>query len=298
MKCVRVLLSTYNGEKYLEEQLLSIMGQEGVCVSLLVRDDGSTDTTCDILEQWQSKGLLEWYKGENRGFAKSFLDLIQNSNDYDYYAFCDQDDIWLPNKLSSAVGHLEHLQKSVKLYCSNTYYYKNGENFGLIRKDTPKYNIYTSLVQNIAIGCTIVFNKALKEVMVKRMPDYLIAHDYWAYQTAMIFGEVYYDPESYILYRQHDNNQIGAKVSVCEKWRRRVHSFFSKGQYGISLQAQELLRCYSDILSINNRDIISRIAYYKDSLRLRIQLVFDSKYTMGRTINNVLLRLKIVFGKL
>lgn len=294
-----ILLSTYNGEKYLEEQLDSIIKQENIDVDILVRDDGSTDSTHEILNRWQNKGLLRWYTGRNKGFAMSFMDLVLNSGNYDYYAFCDQDDIWLPNKLEVAIKQLSTLHSPAKLYCSNSFYYKDGENFGLIKKIKPDYNIYTSLVQNIATGCTIVFNRQLKDIMLQKMPDYLIAHDFWAYQVAMIFGEVYYDENSYIYYRQHDNNQIGAKTSKYEIWKRRISSFFlSQKRYGISLQAKELLKCYSEIMSPENQKIISSVANYKDNLRTRVRLIFDSRYSMGRTINNILLRIKIISGKL
>ena len=88
-----ILLSAYNGEKYIEEQLESLVGQQEVAADILVRDDGSSDKTHEILDKWQNKGLLKWYKGENLGFAKSFMDLVQRAGDYEYYAFCDQDDI-------------------------------------------------------------------------------------------------------------------------------------------------------------------------------------------------------------
>lgn len=296
---VCILLSTYNGEKYLEEQLESLIKQENVEIDILVRDDGSSDNTHNILNKWQERGLLKWYTGNNKGYAKSFMDLALNSGDYDYYAFCDQDDIWLPNKLAIAIKCISTLQSSIKLYCSNTFYYKNGENLGLIKKVRPKYNIYTCLVQNIATGCTIVFNKKLKDIITEKMPEYLIAHDFWVYQVAMIFGEVYYDENSYIYYRQHDNNQIGAKTAKTEIWKRRINSFFfSKKEYGISLQAKELLNCYSGNINLEEQRIISAIANYKDNLWNRIKLIFDSRFVMWRTMNTVLLKLKIIFGRL
>ena len=294
---VCILLSTYNGEKYLEEQLDSLVKQESVDIDILVRDDGSTDGTTNILNKWQNKGYLKWYSGKNKGYALSFMDLVQNSGEYDFYAFCDQDDIWLPKKLISAIDKLEELKSPVKLYCSNLYYYKNGENFGLIKKQVPRYDIYTSIIQNIAAGCTIVFNRELKNIMTQCTPNYLIAHDFWAYQVAMIFGEVYHDENSYIYYRQHDNNQIGAKTSIIDKWERRIKRLFSKKTDGRAAQAQELLRCYSNELSIEKQNIISLVANY-NNIWTRAKLFFDNRYTMGSTIGNILFRIKIIFGKL
>ena len=117
---VCVLISTYNGERFLEEQIASIIAQKGVEVDILVRDDGSSDMTCSLLERWQKEGKLKWYKGENLGFARSFMNLLKTASGYDYYAFCDQDDIWLEDKLQRAVAALEKIEDKVKLYCSNT----------------------------------------------------------------------------------------------------------------------------------------------------------------------------------
>lgn len=298
MITVCVLLSTYNGEKYLEEQLNSLIKQENVDTTILVRDDGSSDNTTRILDKWQDNGLLKWYSGKNMGYAMSFMDLVKEAGTYDYYAFCDQDDIWLPGKLAAAVECLSKQQYPIKLYCSNLYYYKNGENFGLIKKHTPKFNIHTSLVQNIAAGCTMVFNYELKKLLSRDIPQYLIAHDFWVYQTAMIFGNVFYDDRSYIYYRQHSNNQIGAKTSTYEIWKRRINKFFSKKADGRALQAKELLRCFSHNINDEAIKSIAIVANYKHNIFSRIKLLLDGRYTMGKISNDVLLRFRILLGKL
>lgn len=293
---VIVLLSTYNGEKYLEEQLESLKNQKNVELKILVRDDGSIDGTIDILNKWQDQGLLTWYSGENLGFAKSFFDLLQQAPEVDYYAFCDQDDIWLPNKLYEAINALEKIDDNIKLYCSNLYYYKDGWNFGLIRKYIPNHNIYTCLIKNIATGCTIVFNKNLKKFMQYNVPQYIIAHDFWIYQVAQIFGTVYYDSNSYIYYRQHSDNQIGAKKGILEIWNRRIKSLFKTD--GRSLQAKELLNCYFSFMNHNTIDIVKHVAEYEKSPILRIKLFLNNNFTMGSFANNFWLRLRILLGKL
>ena len=104
MRNILVLMSTYNGEKYLKEQIDSILAQKNVEVTIQVRDDGSTDGTIRILEEYQKCGKLNWYSSTNMGPAKSFLDLVYNAPlKYDYYAFCDQDDYWKEDKLYKAI---------------------------------------------------------------------------------------------------------------------------------------------------------------------------------------------------
>lgn len=111
MKTVMVLLSTYNGEKYLKEQIDSVLSQKNVNVNILVRDDGSYDETKTILQKYQDEGKLKWYTGNNLKATYSFLDLLHNTPKADYYAFCDQDDVWNENKLIMAINKLENLPK-------------------------------------------------------------------------------------------------------------------------------------------------------------------------------------------
>lgn len=100
---ILVLMSTFNGEKFIREQIESILAQENVNIKLLVRDDGSTDKTLDILNEYKNKGKLNYYIGKNLGPQLSFMHLLQNAPYCEYYAFADQDDVWLKDKLSTAI---------------------------------------------------------------------------------------------------------------------------------------------------------------------------------------------------
>ena len=141
---VCILMSTYNGEKYLEEQLESLVRQEGVEIRILVRDDGSKDATADIVKRWQAKypKIIEFVQGENVGFAMSFTHLLQMAVErypaVEYFAFCDQDDVWLPNKLRIAIDKLTSHEKELALYISTTKLVDQNLNF--IGLDCNKYN--------------------------------------------------------------------------------------------------------------------------------------------------------------
>lgn len=118
MKKVQVLLSTYNGEKYLKEQIESILKQKEVDIHLLVRDDGSSDSTIKILEEISNKNKkITFYKGKNIGPARSFMELLKKSEEADYYSFADQDDIWEENKIISAINKLKNTNEP-ELYLS------------------------------------------------------------------------------------------------------------------------------------------------------------------------------------
>ena len=118
MKSVCVLLATFNGERYLPDQIESLMEQKGVSIKIFVRDDGSTDNTHKLLKKWSKKGILTWYTGENLKPANSFMSLLKEAPIADYYAFCDQDDIWDKDKLDVAVKEMNKYDESNGiLYC-------------------------------------------------------------------------------------------------------------------------------------------------------------------------------------
>ena len=298
MSRICVLLSTYNGEKYLEEQLESIVSQNDVEVDILVRDDGSTDNTRQILDKWKQMGNLEWYQGGNLGFAKSFLDLVKKAADYDYYAFCDQDDIWLSDKLKRASSALDSIKDPIKLYCSNVYYYRGGQTYGAIHKAVPYFDKYTCLLRNIAPGCTMVFSRELKELLASASPRKIIAHDFWIFQLAVLLGQVHYDYEPTMLYRQHENNQIGQKVSRRDIWKRRVKNIRSENcKHEREEEVRALLDCYSDHFTSETKTIIAKVADYRQSFANKMRLITDKRYTMGTAKADFYLMLRLLFSK-
>ena len=117
---VQVIMSTYNGEKYIEEQIQSIFNQKECNVSLLVRDDGSTDKTIEIVKELSLKYNIKLIQGENLRAAKSFLEAIKfTDEENDFFAFSDQDDVWLDDKLLNAIKCIEKYNDKILLYASN-----------------------------------------------------------------------------------------------------------------------------------------------------------------------------------
>lgn len=299
MKRVNILLSSYNGEAFIEEQLQSLMEQAGVETDILVRDDGSTDGTRAILDRWQQAGHLTWYGGENLGWAMSFIHLLTHSHDADYYAFCDQDDIWMPDKLKVAVEHLEQHSVSPALYCSNLLCYKNGKDEGPLFKKQLHYNIYTAMMKCLTTGCTMVLNKPLVNAVKNHPPRHTDAHDFWIYQVAMAIGQVDYDPTPHIYYRLHESNQVGFKTSFTEVWCRRLQLLLHPHHlYNREQSASELLRCHGSQMNEDNRKAVIQVAHYRKSLSRRLRLAMDGRYTMGSLENDFWLRLRILIGKL
>ncbi|KNZ42542.1 glycosyltransferase family 2 protein [Acetobacterium bakii] len=277
MKKVQVLLSTFNGQEYLDDQIKSLILQEGVRVEILVRDDGSSDNTIPMLIEWESKGVLSWYNGDNMKPAKSFMNLIQNSPKSDYYAFCDQDDIWDKDKLKVAVSFLEKFDdKEPGLYFSNTRLVDYNLNLIKSNKHNPKITLGSALIFYCATGCTELFNHALIEVIRKH--DYVKnnSHDNWIYKVCLaIGGNVVFDEIPHISYRQHGNNYTGGNISIYDIYKQRVKNLFTERSHVREQDAKELLKGYSELMHKENIDKVERVAFYRISLRNKINLLFD-----------------------
>lgn len=299
-----VLLSTYNGKKYLDEQLESILKQQNVDVDVLVRDDGSVDGTQQILRKWEKTGKVSWYQGENCGPAHSFMDLImQVDGQYDYYAFADQDDKWKPEKLEKAVIKLKDNQKESLYHSKTTLVNCKLEEIQSPFKEPYEINSFgASLVTTTAVGCTMVWNRKLMDKLKLHYPNYLIMHDSWIYVVCRAFdGAIVYDKESYILYRQHENNVIGSvKKQQYSGWRLlkyRISKFFYTG-YSNSLVAKELVAGYQDLLPAENYSLAKTLANAKCRIVDRIKVLLSRKIRTGHFVFDCQFCWKIIIGKI
>jgi len=234
MKKVLILMSTYNGEKYIKEQLDSIQKQDYSNLALLIRDDGSTDTTQKIIKEYQIKfSNITFLTGKNLGVWKSYFELFRQADGKaEYYALADQDDYWLPGKISAAVRVMEKEdRKDLVLYAGSKtlvddklqpIYSEIDYSF----QRTPSFG--NALVENICTGCTCVINQALLTELCKHIPNNMIMHDWWIYLTASALGKVIYDNQSYILYRQHGNNVYGTIIKRKRLFFHRINELRKK----------------------------------------------------------------------
>lgn len=224
---VAILMCTYNGELYLKEQLDSIQNQDYQDWILYVSDDGSNDQTLPILKSYQNqwgKHKLYILKGPRQGFQKNFMSLITSKKIHaEFYVLCDQDDVWLPKKITAAVTYLQNQDPSrSQLYCGRTSYVNKKLKFiqhsDLFLRPTSFHN---AIVQSIAGGNTMAYNNALKKIPSLFPGVRIISHDWWLYILCELSGGVtYYDVNSYILYRQHEGSLIGANTTVLAKVKR------------------------------------------------------------------------------
>lgn len=282
-KKIVVLLSTYNGEKYLRKQLDSLLSQEGVDVTIRARDDGSTDKTKQIIEEYaKNYSNIEYYYGKNLGYAKSFWDLLSNASDYDYYAFCDQDDIWLPKKLIKAIELIEKSNENKEnmpiLYTSNVISVNN--NLEIISNQEFScdhvINVYESFQKSVLPGCTFVFNHEAKNIL-KKYQGHMESHDWACYCIISVFGKVLYDTSSYIHYRIHQNNVIGHETRW-KVFKIQVKRFFKKSTHTRSLFAQDFLKYYENDINESLKNDLSLLAYYRKNIKKKISLFCSRKF--------------------
>ena len=221
-----VLLSTFNGERHLEELLESLAGQSHPDVVLRIRDDGSTDHTWELLNRFgRSFPNMHITRGPNLGPADSFLELIREvPASVDYFGFCDQDDVWDRDKVAVAVEHLEKYHNRPALYFSRLRITNEKlETLRLSPLPQRPPGIANALAQNIVTGCACAVNRPAIELLQATLPPagQIRMHDWWTYQVVSGTGDVIFDPEPRISYRQHAGNVIGHPGPLT-RWRRRL----------------------------------------------------------------------------
>lgn len=298
---VTVFLSTYNGGRYLTEQIDSILSQKDVILSLYIRDDGSTDNTIQILEKYKNK--INIYRGNNIGVGNSFMQLLYYANaNTMFYAFCDQDDIWLPNKLSNAIETLKTITRPT-LYCSNQILIDSKSNKIGKRYSSPPNTTYMQILnKNMVSGCTMVWNKSLHLLLnnPERRPSSNLLqkriHDVWVAMVASVVGKIIYDNNAFILYRQHENNVVGIKKEkLLKTWKKKL--FNSNLRNGRSDICREILQNYGDLITdteISNK--ITKYAYYRTNHDYKKDILKDK--TICNYTNELFmsLKMKILFN--
>lgn len=227
MNSAAILLCTFNGAAFLSAQLSSYPNQTLTDWRVYASDDGSTDRTRAILSEFQLRlgsSRMEIRNGPRKGYVANFLSLACDpSIDADYYAFSDQDDIWEPDKLSRAVSWLQNVPSQIPAaYCSRTRLIdENGQECGFSPEFLRKPDFKNALVQSIAGGNTMVFNRAAKNLLVAGGPFVRVpSHDWWLYLLITAHaGRIFYDRNPSVRYRVHPKNVIGPQNG----WSERLH---------------------------------------------------------------------------
>lgn len=211
-----ILMSTYNGENYIEDQLKSLQNQTYTNWHLYIRDDGSKDKTKKIIQRYcdTDSRITLIDDGKNLGPSRSFLTLVEMI-DADYYFFCDQDDYWIKDKLQIMINEIKKYNnlKPQVVYCNLKCVDQNlkPQKYGF-ENLIGKISGLNRFIGNDMPGCVMLFNKETRELVNKYRPDYnsITMHDWWIALVAQVFGEVHFVNRKLIYYRQHGDNTLGA----------------------------------------------------------------------------------------
>ncbi len=285
---ILILLASYRGEKYIKDQIQSLLNQTEKNVAILIRDDKSPDRTFEIEQEFQKEypdriKLLQRTEGVG-GSKENFWALCQEAvnSDADYFMFCDQDDVWNPDKVEITLNRMQEIEQAkpnkpvlvhTDLEVVDQELKVLGESFVRYRAlDAHIVEINRLLVQNNVTGCTMMVNRALLEKALKLSDISAIAmHDWWFSLVASLFGEISFVDRATIKYRQHGGNVVGAtKVNTPAfilqrlKGKNHIHEVFHLS----STQAKELMSIYGDELADSERLCIEAMANIEEKNKI------------------------------
>ena len=309
MESICVLMTSYNPTEYIIAQVESILNQENVFVDLVIRDDASTNKKW--INEIKSKYKVTVIEAtENVGVAQNIRELIRFANIYKknfkYFAYSDQDDIWKSDKLKIGIERLKQLDFSKpSLYYSNLMVVDEKLENGalLFQKGVVKNTLPQGVAQIFAFACTFVFNDVMLNAILEK-PFEFMGFDHIVYYIALINKNIFYDNNSYILYRQHGNNVSGDKKAGIIYYIYKIKSIFEKkndsaragGGYFNEI-ANYLLKYYGDCLTKNDIDDLTMVAEYNRSLRNKLKLIGSKRVQAGYYPKDLFRHLRILLGK-
>ena len=305
---VSILMCTYNGEKYIEQQLESIHSQSYTNWALYISDDGSTDRTLEIIQAFAAKlppEKVNVFKGPGKGFAENFLFLLRNRNiSSRYYAFSDQDDIWINSKLEMSTGCVNSFEKcgnNIVLYGGRTTLIDNNLNKkGLSPLFKKEMAFNNALIQSFSGGNTMLFNDALKK-LAEKLPSAIeiVSHDWFLYILCSgAGGKVYYDPTPLVLYRQHDENLVGSNNSLSSKFIRLKKLFSGEFKKWTAIN-EASLSFYKVNLTPYNQDVLYAFKQCGDrNWFIRLKAFIAAKLYRQSIIETAVFMLMSVLNKL
>lgn len=304
---VAVILGYYDGDVHVAEQLRSIFGQSHQALHVFISDDQSpTPFSVDTLgfDAEQLMKLSVRYHAENVGFAHNFLNMLVSIDDeFDYFAFSDQDDIWYPQKLERAIESISSVSSEMPaLYCARTEISddrcSDALGFSPLFNKPPSFK--NALIQSIGGGNTMVFNRAAKEIIVKCSHGATItSHDWWCYQiVAGTGGRVVYDPEPCLKYRNHGRNLAGENITWAARlsrirgllqgqfrtWNDTNLKALSECRHSLTAENRQIL---NDFMGARQSRLLKRLWLFKRSGIYRQTLLGNLGLLLGILLNKV-----------
>jgi glycosyltransferase involved in cell wall biosynthesis len=287
---VAILLSTYNGQGYLAEQLASLLAQTHQRWTLFWRDDGSTDRTTAIMAAFaEGPGhgrCIHVSDGAHLGITASFFALLRQVPGGHVVAFADQDDVWLPEKLERGLAALGNPRDPrPALYCARQHLVDESlRSLGLSPPLPTLRPFPASLTQNVATGCTVMLNPAATELIAQSRPPHGTLHDWWSYLlVGAAGGALIADPMPVVLYRQHRGNAVGAPHSAFRRGFMALKRGPDPFMRLLRLHAAELV-AHSDALSPQARaDLGLLLSAWEGSRLARLRVLLRLHHLVRQT---------------
>jgi len=301
-KIFQILLSTYNGERYLKEQLDSYIHLRNYeQVKVLVRDDGSTDNTVRILREYQTREGFEIILGSNVGINASFGELLRRSDpECRYFAFSDQDDVWIPDKLSIAQRTMEAVAagREPLLFASRSQIVDETLTpIGSSILPVRGLSFRNAMVQNVCPGHTQVFNQSLRELLCQGNIAQAHVVDWWVYLLASGAGRVVFSEKFTVLHRQHTGNAVGYQINPLRQFRTRLRRMRSNEAAQITRQLAGFAQNYKHLLMEEDRVELERFLANQHCFSSRLQYAFTGRFYRQSAIDTALVRGLYATGK-
>lgn len=311
---VLVLMATYNGERFVASQIDSILNQQDVDVELLIRDDGSTDSTCDICQSIaDGHDCIHFQRNPtNVGVAENFMGMLFSSaaDGYDLYAFSDQDDEWYPQKLSTAALALrwQELNQPPRLYFSDIQNEWVDENDNCVKREREISRFrgcenapMTLLVRNWVNGCAMVFNSQLRDLLLTYRPNrFPRIHDVWVHMVARYCGEIVGDYDSVLVRRRiTGNNVVGRtemRTSSFHEVARVAKQLAKTNEHPMSECAALILEGFGEYVHLYYREPILQFVTYRASLSKRIALMLSKAFWLPSRRARIRMRIAMLLG--
>lgn len=299
---VQILLSTYNGARFLTHQLETLRSQDYPQISILIRDDGSNDDTIQILEEYCCKHQqFAFYSGHRVGVGASFFDLLEQADPAAaYYHFCDQDDHWLKDKVTRAVNKLEKAPAHFPLlYCSRVVI-GNAELKPLRLSDLPRRGLTfaNALVECPIWGSTVSINPKARELALKQLPRFFTNHDRWLYLIISAFGLVLYDGSQTMVHRRHDQNFSQIPTTSRDRLHTAWRQYRKRGrERPMARQAAEFQRLFGEQLTPDKRAVLDRFLDARKHWWTRIRYACRGEVYHQSRAGNLLLTLLLMLDR-
>ena len=299
---LNVLISAYNGSCYIVEQLDSIFAQTYQDFKVYIRDDGSTDDTGKVISEYIKRNDLQerivFVAGENIGFCRSFFALLTMAKEGDYWAFCDQDDIWLPDKLRLAVSWMQGKEQlQIPLLYHSGFELGNAD---LSEREVYKqqshftYRFFNSITSNVFFGFAITMNRLLYERLLQADPNEIKYHDWFVAMIAAAFGRYHISHQVMAVHRQHEDN--ASPLFFFKKIPDGIRLL--RGDMFYTRNAREFMRLFGEELAPSDREILSWFQNEKYSLRIACKKAFyPHRWNPGILVEGVL-RILMLIGKI